>query len=120
MVSGHHYNAPATLLLRTDPRYPLTGGWLGLRANVDALGKERSLAAIHGVCHSAVTEENGQNKVIKELLNNTFSLCPLHNKLRILNKGRPTPPLPIVIIQIKLRQNDIRHIFASLSMKCLN
>ena len=43
---------------------------------MDALGKERSLAAVHRVCHSAVTDYNGRNeviKVIKELLNN-------HNK----------------------------------------
>lgn len=49
MVSGHHNHAPTTLLLRTDPQYPLTGEWMGPRANVDALGKEKSLAAIHRV-----------------------------------------------------------------------
>jgi len=92
---------------------------LGPRANVDALGKERSLATIHEVHHSAVTDKNSRYKVIKQLLNNSFSVCPLHIKLRILNKGRPTPPLPIVVTQMKLRQSNIQDIFASLSMKCL-
>ena len=55
-MRGHHNHAATTLLLRTDPQYSLTGGWMGPRANVDALEKERSLAAIHRVRHSAVTD----------------------------------------------------------------
>ena len=35
-----------------------------------------------------------ENIVIKKLLNNTFSMRPLHDKLRTVNEGRPTPTLP--------------------------
>lgn len=35
-----------------------------------------------------------ENIVIKELLDQPFCKRPLRDKLRILNKGRPTPPLP--------------------------
>jgi hypothetical protein len=35
-----------------------------------------------------------ENIIINELLNNPFSLRPLHDKFRIMNKGRPTPRLP--------------------------
>jgi hypothetical protein len=38
-----------------------------------------------------------ENIIITELLANIFSARPLHNKLKILNKGRPTAPLPNVI-----------------------
>ena len=38
-----------------------------------------------------------ENIIITELLDNIFSARPLHNKLKILNKGRPTAPLPNVI-----------------------
>jgi hypothetical protein len=38
-----------------------------------------------------------ENIIIIELLDNIFSALPLHNKLKIVNKGRPTAPLPNVI-----------------------
>jgi len=35
-----------------------------------------------------------ENIVIKELLDSPYSVRPLHDKLRTVNSGRPTPPLP--------------------------
>ena len=52
--------------------------------------------------------------VIKEFLDNPFSLHQLHNKLRIMNKGRPTSPLPNVITHYKTK-NDVQGVFATLS-----
>jgi len=44
-----------------------------------------------------------ENIGIKEFLDNPFSLRPLHNKLRIMNIGRPAPPLPNVITHHKTK-----------------
>jgi hypothetical protein len=33
-----------------------------------------------------------ENILIKELLDNPFSVRPIHNKLKTVNKGQPTPP----------------------------
>jgi hypothetical protein len=41
--------------------------------------------------------EMAENITSRELLDNPFSALPLHNKLRIVNKGQPTPPLPYLI-----------------------
>jgi hypothetical protein len=57
-----------------------------------------------------------ENMVIKELLDQPFCKRPLRYKLRILNKGPPTPLLPSVITHYKTK-NIIRDIFASLNMK---
>jgi hypothetical protein len=40
-----------------------------------------------------------KNVVMKELLDNPFSLHLLRDKLRVINKGRRTPLLPKSIIQ---------------------
>jgi hypothetical protein len=58
-----------------------------------------------------------ENIVIKEILYNPFSVRPLRDKLKIVNIGQPIPPLPNFII--KLRENDMQHIFASLVLKRL-
>jgi hypothetical protein len=44
-----------------------------------------------------------KNMVIKELLDQPFCERPLRDELRILNKGRPTPPLPNVITHHKTK-----------------
>ena len=44
-----------------------------------------------------------ENIIIKELLSNPFSMHPLHDKLRIMNKGRPTARLPYVITHHKTK-----------------
>jgi hypothetical protein len=41
--------------------------------------------------------------VIKELLDQPFCERPLRDKLRILSKGRPTPPLPNVVTHHKTK-----------------
>jgi hypothetical protein len=38
-----------------------------------------------------------ENVTSRELLDNPFSAHPLHNKVRIVNKVGPTPPLPYLI-----------------------
>jgi hypothetical protein len=54
-----------------------------------------------------------ENIIINELLNNPFSVGPLHDKLRIMNKGRPTPWLHNLITHHKtkteryIRRNSI-------------
>jgi hypothetical protein len=51
-----------------------------------------------------------ENMVIKELLDQPFCVRPLLAKLRILNKGRPAPPLPNVITHHKtMTEQYIRH-----------
>ena len=60
-----------------------------------------------------------ENITIREPVHNQSSVHPLQEKLQIVNKGRPTPPLPNVITHHKLRQNDLQDIFASLSMERL-
>jgi hypothetical protein len=51
-----------------------------------------------------------ENMVIKELLVQPFCVRPLRAKLRILNKGRPAPPLPNVITHHKTKTEQyIRH-----------
>jgi hypothetical protein len=42
-----------------------------------------------------------ENMTTKELSDSPFSLSQLHDKLRIVNKGRPTPPLPNLITHHK-------------------
>jgi hypothetical protein len=59
-----------------------------------------------------------ENIVTKELSGNLFSMRPLHDKLRIVNAGRPTPPLHNVTVHHKIK-NDTQDNFASLSMKML-
>jgi len=44
-----------------------------------------------------------ENMVIEELLDQPFCERPLRDKLRILNRGRPTPPLPNVITHHKTK-----------------
>jgi hypothetical protein len=58
---------------------------------------------------------------IKELLDNPFSMHPLHDKLRIANKCRTTPPLInlITLHKTKTEQYNVQDIFASLNMKRL-
>ena len=56
-----------------------------------------------------------ENIVIEELLDNAVSVCPLRGKLRVVNKGPPTPPLPSLITP--KTKNDLQDIFASLSVK---
>jgi len=57
-----------------------------------------------------------ENVVIKELLENTFSVLPLQDKVRRVNKGRLTPPIPNVITHYKSNTERCTDIFASLSM----
>ena len=59
--------------------------------------------------------------VFKELSDNPFSMHPLHDKLRIANKSRTTPPLIklITLHKTKTEQYNVQDIFASLSMKGL-
>jgi len=42
-----------------------------------------------------------ENVVFKELLNNSFSMFPLHNTLGTVSKGHPTVPLPNLITHHK-------------------
>jgi hypothetical protein len=42
-----------------------------------------------------------ENIVIKEQLDNPFSVRPIHDKVWIVNKGRPTPPIPNLITHYK-------------------
>jgi hypothetical protein len=58
----------------------------------------------------------GENITIRELVYNQFSMRPLHEKLRIVNKGRPTPPLPNVITHHKTKTNT-QDIFAPLDIR---
>jgi len=44
-----------------------------------------------------------ENIAIKELLDHPFCVLPLRDKLRILNKGRPAPPLLNVITRHKTK-----------------
>jgi len=52
------------------------------------------------------------NVVIKELLDNPFTVLQLSDKLRTVNKCRPAPPLPN-FINIKLRHNYKQYTFRS-------
>jgi hypothetical protein len=58
-----------------------------------------------------------ENVTIIELLGNPFSVCPLHNKLRTVNKDQPAPPLSSVITHHKTKTEQYTRLFASLSMK---
>ena len=44
-----------------------------------------------------------ENIVIRELLANPFSVRPLQVKLKIVNKGQPTPPLLNLISHLKTK-----------------
>ena len=44
-----------------------------------------------------------EDVIIKELLDNPFSVRQLRDKLRMANKCRPTSPLPSVITHHRLR-----------------
>jgi len=59
-----------------------------------------------------------KNAVTKVLLDNLCSVRLLLDKLRIVNKGQPTPPLPNVTAHHKTK-NGVQDIFASLSMNRL-
>jgi hypothetical protein len=50
-----------------------------------------------------------ENMVIKELLNNPFYVHPLHDKLRIVNKDRPTAPIPHLITHKSKTERCTRH-----------
>jgi hypothetical protein len=55
-----------------------------------------------------------ENITIKELSHSPFSVRPLHDKLRIVNKDRPTPPLPNVITHHKTNTEQYtRHFYLS-------
>jgi hypothetical protein len=58
---------------------------------------------------------------IKELLDNPFSMHPLHDKLRIVKKCRTTPTLINLITfhQTTTEQYNVQAIFVSLNMKRL-
>jgi hypothetical protein len=52
-----------------------------------------------------------ENIIIKEILNNPFSTGPFHDKLRTVNKIRPTPRLLNLIIRHKTKtERYTRHI----------
>jgi hypothetical protein len=66
--------------------------------------------------YSAVaTIKIAENLVIKELLDNPFSMRPLYDKLTIMKKRVAYYTIP-QCINIKLRQKYIEDICASLSM----
>jgi hypothetical protein len=55
-----------------------------------------------------------ENLIIEELLINPFSALPFHDKLRIVNKIRPTPRLLKLIIRHKTKtERYTRHICIS-------
>jgi hypothetical protein len=56
-----------------------------------------------------------ENVVIKEVLNNPFSVRPLHDKLRIVNKSWPTPPSPNVIAYHKNKTEQYTWHFTCIS-----
>jgi hypothetical protein len=60
-----------------------------------------------------------ENIVSKELQNNPFSLCPLHDTLGRVNKGWSTVLIPSLITHHKTKTENIEDIFVSLSMKSL-
>jgi hypothetical protein len=43
-----------------------------------------------------------ENIIIKKILDNPFSVRPVHDKLRMVNKGRPTSPPPSLITHHRL------------------
>jgi hypothetical protein len=44
-----------------------------------------------------------ENRVNEVVIDNQLSVCPLHNKLGIVNKGRLTPPLLHLITHRKTK-----------------
>ena len=55
--------------------------------------------------------EMGEIITSRELLDNPFSAHPLHDKLRIVNKVRPTPPLPCLITYHKTQAEQYKRHF---------
>ena len=59
-----------------------------------------------------------ENINIKEVLDYPFSVRLLHNKLRTVNKGRPTPPLLSLITHHKSKTDQYtRHFFITQNEK---
>ena len=55
-----------------------------------------------------------ENMIIKLVLNNPLSVCPFHDKLRTVNRSRPTPRLSNLIICHKTQtERYTRHICIS-------
>jgi len=54
-----------------------------------------------------------ENIISRELVHNQSSVRPLHEKFRIMDKGRPTPPLPNLKTRKTKTEKHTRHIYAS-------